>query len=491
MKPNILLFVADQFRGDSLACDGNAEIKTPNYDALAARGVRFPNAFTPCPICVPARATLITGKYPHNGTGKKSNEGALPAEIAKLPELLVAEGYRTYASGKLHYHPYAAPGQPRTLHGFQEAKLAESGRIIAKYDQSGQTPKLEDYFDYLGTVGWGGYTRAHGVGNNDIHPAPSPLPGEHTVDGWVATEGINYIDQHLENAADQPFFIKVSFPKPHAPFDPPRPYDSMYDPRELSEPAQQKDSHPRSPDKQIESAEHGWNYISPEGRQVIKSHYYGQISFQDSQVGRVMEHLKAKGLSENTYVIFVSDHGEMLGDFGYYFKSCMYEGSIRVPMLISGPGIKPGVNEALVGLEDLTPTITELLATELPEAVDGISLAPLLRGADQKERSCYVAYCNESPQQTYMVRTHTHKYIYNEFDGIEELYDLIEDPKEEINRIDDPSLKELHHSLQQELIAWAIKHGDTHILKDGQLAKSSLPKEPASFKAGVMGWRHY
>jgi arylsulfatase A-like enzyme len=392
MKPNILLLVADQFRGDSLGCDGNTEIQTPHYDALAARGVRFQNAFTPCPICVPARATMITGKYPHNSTGRKANCGALPSAIPKLPELLAAEGYRTYSSGKLHYLPYAAPGEPRTLHGFQNAKLAESGRIIAKYDPSGQTPHLEDYFDYLNTVGWGGYTRAHGVGNNDIHPATSPLPGEHTVDGWVATEGINYIDQHLNEAANQPFLIKVSFPKPHAPFDPPRPYDSMYEPRGLSTPAKQKDKLPRSPDKQIEAAEHGWDYISPEGQQVIKSHYYGLISFQDAQVGRIMAHLEAKGLTENTYVIFVSDHGEMRGDFGYFFKSCMYEGSIRVPMLISGPGITPSVNDDLVGLEDLAPTITELLSIKLPESVDGISLAPLLQGSNAGTRSSYVAY---------------------------------------------------------------------------------------------------
>ncbi len=491
MKPNVLLIVADQFRGDSLGCDGNAEIMTPHYDALASRGVRFSNAFTPCPICVPARATMITGRYPHNCTGTKNNCGKIPPEIPKLPELLAQNGYRTYASGKLHYLPYKGPGEERTLHGFQEAKLAESGRIISQHDKSGKTPGLEDYFDYLDTVGWGGYTRAHGIGNNDIHPAASPLPGEHTVDGWVATEAINFLDQHQETSPDQPFFLKASFPKPHAPFDPPRPYDSMYSPRDLKEPHKSLDDLPRTPGKQIEQQKHGWDYLSPQAQQVIKSHYYGLISFQDQQVGRLIEHLEKIGALDNTYIIFVGDHGEQLGDFGYYFKSCMYEGSIRVPFLVSGPGINPNVSDELVGLEDLTPTIADLLSIPLPAPVDGMALTQVLHGAQENIRDAYHAYCLESPQQTFMVRTKTHKYIYNELGGTEELYELETDPGELSNRIHDPALGSIYQQLRSAFIKWAREQGDPVLLANGDLAQAPIPTEPVAFDANVMGWRHY
>lgn len=453
--------------------------------------MRFKNAFTPCPICVPARATMITGKYPHKCTGRKENHGELPRDMLKLPELLASKDYCTYSSGKLHYLPYAAPDQPRTLHGFQHAKLAESGRIIAQYDKSGQTSGLEDYFDYLGSVSWKGYTRAHGVGNNDIHPAPSPLPGEHTVDAWVATEAIHYLDQHLNEAADRPFFLKASFPKPHAPFDPPRPYDSIYDPREIPAPLSKKDTLPRTPHMSIESAKHGWDYISPEGRQVIKSHYYGLITFQDEQVGRVIEHLKAKDLYDNTLILFVGDHGEMLGDFGYYFKSCMYEGSVRIPMMISGPGIVQGVSDALVGLEDLLPTLAELVSTPIPDTVDGKSLVPILTGEPTEVREAYVAYCLESPRQTYMVRTKTHKYIYNELGATEELYDLVSDPNETKNRVTETGYQNIRQSLRKQLIDWAKKYGDSQILHNEGLATSPIPEDKVEFDASVLGWRHY
>lgn len=491
MKPNVLLIVADQFRGDCLGCDGNPEIKTPHYDALAARGMRFSNAFTPCPICVPARATMITGKYPHNCTGTKNNCGTIHPGIPKLPELLAENGYRTYSSGKLHYLPYKGPGEERTLHGFEEAKLAESGRIISKYDKSGKTAGLEDYFDYLKTVGWEGYTRAHGIGNNDIHPAASPLPGEHTVDGWVATEAINFLDQHHETSPEQPFFLKASFPKPHAPFDPPRPYDAMYSPRELTAPHKSLDDLPRSPGKLIEQKQHGWDYLSPQAQQVIKSHYYGLISFQDQQVGRLIKHLENIGALENTYIIFVGDHGEQLGDFGYYFKTCMYEGSIRVPFLISGPGIQPNASDELVGLEDLTPTIADLLSIPLPAPVDGTSLTQVLHGGNENIRDAYYAYCLESPHQTYMVRTKSHKYIYNELGGTEELYDLKTDPGELSNRIQDPAMQSIHQQLRSAFITWARKHADPVLLPNHELAQTPLPTEPVAFDANVMGWRHY
>ena len=235
-QPNILLITADQFRWDCLGCGGNPVIQTPHLDALAARGVRFENAYTPNPICVPARASMMTGNYSFRCTGSKQNSGRIRDDQPLLTEVLKAVGYRTYALGKLHFVPYAPPGEPRLVHGFEHVDLHESGRMLAKFDPKGELEGVEDYFDYLENEGWSGYTRAHGIGNNDVRPCPSPLPVEHTVDHWIADCTIRQIDRHRREFSDRPFFMWMSSPKPHSPYDPPRPYDDLYDPRTVPAP---------------------------------------------------------------------------------------------------------------------------------------------------------------------------------------------------------------------------------------------------------------
>jgi arylsulfatase A-like enzyme len=236
-RPNILILFADQIRADALGCYGNRCCRTPSLDRLAREGVVFRNSFTPNPICVPARAILMTGNYSHVCTGNRANGGRIRDGQVKLPEHFVRHGYRTYACGKLHFEPYAPPGQPRVLHGFQSCDLAESGRILQQFDPTGAMRGLEDYQDYLADVGWAGYSRAHGIGNNDVRPCPTPLPAEHHVDHWVADCAIRRMREHLASHRDAPFLIFCSFPKPHSPYDPPWEYVTMYDPREVPPPA--------------------------------------------------------------------------------------------------------------------------------------------------------------------------------------------------------------------------------------------------------------
>lgn len=143
MRPNILLITADQFRWDALGCMGNMVIRTPNLDALAARGMRFCNAFTPNPICVPARAAIMTGNYPQVCTGRKNNAGRIRDGQPLLTEVLKAVGYRTYALGKLHFVPYAPPGEQRLVHGFEHVEWTESGRILAQFDPCGELEGVE------------------------------------------------------------------------------------------------------------------------------------------------------------------------------------------------------------------------------------------------------------------------------------------------------------------------------------------------------------
>jgi arylsulfatase A-like enzyme len=507
--PNIVFIVADQFRGDSLGCAGHPNVKTPTYDRLAREGVRFSRAYTPNPICVPTRATLITGNYSHRCTGKKSNGGTVLENQTKLPELLAQAGYETYASGKLHYVPYRSPNEPRLTHGFQHWASAESGRVLKQYDPEGRERGVEDYFDYLSDVGWPGYSRAHAVGNNDVHPAVNPLPEAHNVDAWVASRAINFIESHVASKPDSPFFLHVGYPKPHSPFDPPLRYASAYDPRDMQAPARSRDGLPRSPSAVRSALEHGQNLVSPEAMQVIRAYYYGLISFQDDQTARILATLAEHGLDENTIVMFTADHGEMLGDFGMFFKSCMYEGSVHVPLIVRMPGPAPSgaegakpagrTVEELVGLQDVMPTICELAGIEVPEGLDGKSLARYVAapGAEVPEtagplRDVLVSYSLDSPQQTAMVTDGRYKYVYNEMGAVEELYDVHDDPREEQNLIEEPDHREAANRLRERLIEWAKENGDEQLVERDRLRESAaLDPETVGFNANRMGWRWY
>lgn len=474
-QPNILFIMCDQMRFDALGCNGNKVIQTPNLDRLAVEGINFTNAFTPSPICVPARASLTTGCYAHKCIGTKENGGAIKEGYPLLGAELNVRGYETYVAGKLHYSPYRPPGQPRTTHGLKHVEFAESGRILKKYDPEGKLQGLEDYHDYLYTVGWGGYERGHGLGNNDIFPAPSPIPQQYYVDTWVADRSIDMISSHLTNCTNQPFFMWASFPKPHAAFDPPRPFDSMYDPRDIPEPIGDlqilKD---RGLDEFVQKHyKNAWDFFSDAAKKVIKAYYYGLISHQDKQVGRLLDFLRENQLEENTIVVFTSDHGEMLGDFGMYAKRNFYNGSVRIPLMIRYPGhIEAAtISNELIGLHDLMPTLLAMTGNPLQKKVDGIDLTPIWTSRQQNLRDYIIAQCHDHPNQQYMVASRNWKYIYHERGGIEELYHQIHDPEEKSNLADtaDEEIQKIRSKMRNNLIEWCQNHQDTMMIGDGQL----------------------
>lgn len=495
MKPNVLVIFADQMRADAMGCAGNPIIQTPNLDRLANDGVRFTNAYTPDPVCVPARATFTTGNYPHKCTGTKNNGGRIKDDQIKIAEVFSRSGYVSYASGKLHYVPYSPPGTPRLVHGFDHVALHESGRIIGSHDPTGRTAGLEDYHDYLKTVGWDGYERAHGVGNNDIHPAPAPVPEEHYVDSWVTTRAIDYLDRHDREQPDKPFFMFMSYPKPHAPYDPPRPYDAMYDPRDIPPPFQAAETgQQRTPTKCAEMITHGWDRWSPQCHQVARAHYYGLVTFQDKQIGRMLAYLEAEGKLDETIVVYTADHGDLIGDFGFFAKSCFYRGSVGIPFIIRWPSrVRGGVqSDCLVGLQDVLPTLAALCGLQLPAPVDGMDLSPLLAGDAFAERGVYVAYCMDEPNQLYMAADKHFKYMYSQVNAVEELYDLRSDPDELVNLAGIPEVQPRLEAMRETVIEWARENGDETILEGDQLkACQGHALDDVSFQARTMGWRWF
>ncbi|MNW28833.1 Arylsulfatase [compost metagenome] len=477
-RPNIVFIMCDQLRHDSIGCNGNSIVSTPHIDRLAQSGINFTNSFTPNPICVPARASLTTGLYPHKCTGHKDNSGAIKEGLPTLGEELSKRGYDTYSIGKLHYNPYMGPEEPRTTHGIHTTEFAESGRILSKFDPNHQLLGLEDYHDYLHSVGWGGYTRGHGLGNNDVYPAPSPIPQEHYVDTWVADRAIAHMQNHVDTKKEAPFFMWVSFPKPHSAFDPPRPYDSLYDPRNMPEPIGTIDIlKDRDLDQEVMSHyTHMWDLLSPEAKKVIKAFYYGLISHQDAQIGKILNFIETNSLQSNTIVIYTSDHGEMLGDFGLYFKKNFYNGSVRIPLIISYPQkIRAGItSEQLVGLQDLLPTLLGLIDDPLETQVDGKDLAPVIF-EDRPVRSYYISQCGDDPHQSYMIISGCWKYIYHQNGGVEELYDQLQDFAELCNlaRSSEPIVQEIRAQMRKNLIRWCTENEDDSMLENGELKQEN------------------
>ncbi len=505
-RPNILLITADHMRHDAVACNADARvphglghaIRTPNLDRLAASGVTFRNSFTPNPVCVPARASITTGNYPHRCTGRKNNTGLIRPDQPRLAAHFAAHGYATAAIGKLHYVPYAPPDQPPLLHGFQTAELCESGRMLRQFDPLWKRRGVEAYHDFLEDSDWKGYSRAHGIGNNDVRSAPSPLPEALHEESWIASRTLARLTEHRRASPDQPILLWASFAKPHPPYDPPRPWDTLYDPRALPPPLGDWEDDSllagRDPELVARRFSYGWQNLSREAVQVCRAYYGAMVTFQDAMIGRMLDDLDASGQADNTIVIYTADHGDLLGDFGRFFKTCFYDGSVKIPLIIRAPGVIPpgkASRDQLAGLQDILPTLAGLTGFPLDAPVDGLDLTPVLRNPAATGRPFYVAQTVESPGQKYMIRTPEWKYMYAEAGGTEELYEVSRPLYELTNLASDPAFRGVLTDLRGRLIDWCRDNGDTAMVPGGKLAVSAVPDPQPPFGPGHMGWRKY
>jgi len=505
MPPNILLITGDHVRADALAGTAGSVSDTglhqacplPALDRLCRQGNAFTHAFAANPICVPSRASITSGRYPHHCLGLKGNYGGILEGQPKVAEHFAAQGYRTCAIGKLHYLPYTPPNEPTVLHGFQHAELCEEGRMIAKF---GREKGQEAYHDFMSEQGWGGYERSHGIGNNDVHPASVPFPADLHEEAWVAQRATAWMD--TQASSDQPWLMWASFTKPHPPYDPPAPYDRMIDPRHISAPflAEMTDEECmlRDPDVCRRKYQYGWDTLSPQALQVIRAHYMGLMAFQDAMIGRMLEKLDALGIMDNTLIVYSSDHGDLLGDFGRFFKSCLFDASARIPLVIKPPlsaEYSPGSRDQLCSLIDLLPTFCDIANIPTPEGLDGQSLRPVLQDASVEIRELVVTQTLDPGQQKYMLRTRRWKYCYHELGATEELYDA-EGDYEKTNLAAKPEMQSLLKEFREHLRNWCQDNGDEAMLDPKQatgLAVTPIPEgyERAEIKPSNFGWRHY
>lgn len=471
-QPNILLMMADQFRADAMGCAGNSHIRTPGLDRMAAEGVRFTNGYTPVPVCIAARHSTLMGQRCAD-TGRFENNIPNPEPLLyTLPQLLGAAGYHTRAIGKMHWKPM------RNHHGFHRMELQEETPAFREDD---------DYLLYLKEHGWGHLRQAHGVRNILYHmPQVSPLPEAHHASTWVADRTIEFLRRHKRTQPQRPFFCWTSWIHPHPPFNPPESFASLYKPDALPLPV--------NFDRPIESLAPAcrrlarydgcWN-APPERRRKIKAAYYACVSLVDKGVGRVLETLDALGLSEDTLVLFVADHGEMLGDHNLMQKCVPFEASTRIPFLMRMPGrVAAGqAREDFATLLDIMPTALELAGAAYPgpRPLAGTSLLGRAGGGLAAERETAVIEYGAPPHRWLTLRKASWKYNYYVQDGWEELYDLAADPHECTNLLlgSPASAHRLRaDEFKETLAAWEKQHGFAESLgEDGSLRSYGVPAE--------------
>lgn len=442
-RPNILFIFDDQHRHDYLGAAGASFINTPNLDRLAQRGVRFTQAATNCPLCAPSRMALATGLMPVRAGVLANDFGRVPHGLPTFYQRMRDHGYWTASVGKLHLGPTGAPGpkgDPPGAYalGFTHPCECE-GKMGAGYQAATPSGPYTHYLHEKGLLEafYQDYQQRIEAGwawaNWD-----SVLPAEAFEDAFIGRKATEWIRDVPET---HPWMMFVNFVGPHSPFDPPTEYADRYRKAEMPDVVPTvMDGKP----EWVRQRDHGFDR---EAVVAAQRQYCGAIEAIDDQVGEMLDALAERGMMDNTYIIFSSDHGEMLGDFGLYAKFVAYEGSLRVPLVVSGPGIEGGrVVDALVELIDINPTICELAGLVPQEHIDAQSFVPVLEGGATEHRSETASVI----ENFRCVRTREYKLIHN-YNDVFELYDLVNDPRE-LNNISDerPAVfEELHGRLRE------------------------------------------
>lgn len=433
-RPNVLLVIADQMTPLLTGLYGHPVVKTPHLNALAEKGVRFDAAYSPCPLCAPARACLLTGRY-SSEIGVYDNAAPLACDQPTLCHYLNLLDYDTVLSGKVHF---VGPDQN---HGFQKRLLSNIYPSDFSWTKSRdhKIPKSHAR-SYIGEA---------------VHVGRSGKNLE--FDEQAHRQALNYLNQKGKqkrtNPSYQPFFLCVSYNFPHEPFWPPKKYWDLYEGESIEIPKIPPDLEKKysAMDRWL-NRHHGVDKIDlqkPSSLRRLWRAYFALVTYVDDKVGELIARLRADHLIDDTIVIFTSDHGDMLCEKNMVQKRCFYEPSARVPLLVVSPNAASGghVSKTPVSLLDIMPTVLDLVGfTESQRLrIDGTSLAPLLEGKEQLNRIVLSEMHSEGVYTTcFMVRKDKYKYIYIHGHD-EQLFNLEKDPDEWNNlagRADHASIRE-------------------------------------------------
>ncbi|HKQ78883.1 MAG TPA: sulfatase [Blastocatellia bacterium] len=434
-KPNVLFIAADDLNND-LGCYGHPMVKSPNIDRLAARGVRFDRAYNQFPLCSPSRASLMTGLRPDTTQVydlQKHFRSVLP-DVVTLSQLFQRNGYVAARVGKI-YH-YGNPGQIGT-DGLDDPKSWNHVVNPRGVDKDEETVLTN-------------HTPNRGLGSS-LSLYASPAADEEHTDGKVASETIKL----LEQSEGQPFFIAAGFYRPHCPYIAPKKYFDLYPIEKIAAPHFSADELSNIPQAALWTNPPHFGAGAQAQREAIQA-YYASISFLDANVGRLLDALDRLRLTDNTLIVFWSDHGYLLGQRGQWMKQSLFEGSARNPLIIAGPGVaKGGASRRTVELVDLYPTLADLCGlAEAPKNLAGRSLRPLLKNPNAKWDKAAITQVQRGAGQDafmgYSVRNE--RWRYTEWDkgkrGVE-LYDEANDPRETRNLANDPKYAKIAAAMKK------------------------------------------
>ena len=457
---NVLILMSDQHKPGALSIDGHPQARTPALDGLASSGVRFQNAYCTYPVCGPARTSLWTGRYAHNH-GVLGNEIPWPASARSMAHAFARAGYQTGAIGKMHFADARAHGFDYRL-DFNDwyQYLGPKTRIFA--DEVGR-PFPGDGHPQIGSLWreggdpWAGKYEKDGRAGMTHVGRTSKLPEKDHFESFVTRESLEFLRRF---GGKQPFFLVTSFLKPHQPFMPAERFAAMYRAEDMKLPASHGRTDPARVPQHIRKRQQE-NPLTPElldaglARQRIAS-YYGSLAQMDDCAGAVLRALAETGLDKDTVVVYVSDHGELLGEHSLWQKFVFYESSVKTPLIVRAPGVAAGggVCKAPVSHVQLAPTLADLCGVRLEAPVDGPSLVPALRNPDVGgEAPVFAEFDLKSKQPKYMIRRGDWKYCLYK-DDLPELFDLRSDPEELNNLALDPAQNGRVEALRAALSAW-------------------------------------
>ena len=460
---NVVWFCTDQQRWDTIHALGNPYIHTPNIDRLIKEGVAFTNAYTQSPICTPSRASFLTGRYPRSTKMFYNGNDICSKDEVLITKLMADQGYTCGLTGKLHLSSAAGRMERRMDDGYSYMRWSH-------HPHDDWAPGVNHYQDWLKEQGID-WKKAYGGRYTSMSKWPPEenegfsgkevgIEAQYHQTTWCVTEAINFIEQ----TGDKPWLVSINTFDPHPPLDPPQSYKDRLKVEDMPLPLwKEGELDKKPPHQQRDYVIGGQNgatdsitIMTDEDKREKIRDYYAEIELIDDQLGRLIDYLDETGKRENTLVIFMSDHGEMSGDHGLYWKGAyFYEALTHVPLVLSCPSrIKTGlVLDTLVELVDIAPTILELCGLERPMGMQGKSLVPVLKGETYHHKDH--VYC-----EFYSCLTGCHDDLFGTmyYDGryklvvfhgkpYGELYDLEKDPHEFENLWDNPDYEQLKNEL--------------------------------------------
>lgn len=471
-RPNILLILTDQQRFDALGAQGNKVIKTPNLDRLAGEGTLYENCMTPSPLCQPARACMVTGLA-------ASWLGCLENNVPRyydfqnaLPKLLHEHGYYCEGIGKMHFSnkPY------QVTYGMDHLVLSEETRGV-RFTKRKEDVIFDDYDRFLIAHHRWGWDKPTEIGYNEIKPLLTPLERKYHVTQWCGDETVKALFALKD--ATKPFFLCSSFVKPHVPYDCPRHLAHLYNPSHMPDPwVSETDGTKENGYIAQYKISNEFDLYSRHARNLSLSYYYANVTFIDEQIGRILDTLEAIGKKDDTLVIFTSDHGDMMGDHGLFYKCFGFEGSMHVPLLVRYPGhIKAGARLSnLVTLLDLYPTVLEAAGVQSGSEVPGRSLF------SSNEHDYVFSEILYPPYYMCHLRTKEWKYLFYQNGDVEALYHLTEDPHELVDLSRQKQYQNILTELRGKAEVYIRRYGryDGVLDADGHLLSHPLVFSPAS-----------